>query len=83
MLPIGVRVATVREVDRYPDFLVPAGATGTIIARSERESFVAVKLDQRLVGTKRKIIIVWWRGEVFADFVHDVKLCAPRRELDY
>lgn len=47
---VGRRVRTRFEIDRFPDFLVPAGATGVIAAAGA--GLVAVLLDEPTPGAE-------------------------------
>lgn len=47
-LAVGTRVRLTRAVDRYPHFIAPKGAVGTLTVSGP--SVVAVKLDEHLDG---------------------------------
>lgn len=50
-LPAGTRVALRHDVDRYPHFLAPAGATGEVLDIGDPDVF-AVVLDETLPGAE-------------------------------
>ena len=54
---IGTRVRLKHDVDRYPHFIAPAGATGVVVETGE-PGLVAVKLNNWVPGTEA------WDGEV-------------------
>jgi hypothetical protein len=58
--PTGTRVTARYNIDRYPHFMVPKGATGTVIDRTDgRFWFFVVKLDQPLSGCEE------WDHEIY------------------
>lgn len=54
---VGQRVVFLDRVDRYPHFVVPAGATGVLIKYDPTDS-IRVRLDYLLPGAEE------WRNEV-------------------
>jgi hypothetical protein len=52
LLPTGTRVALTRDVDRYPHFIAPNGATGTVVDHGDPSIVLAVRLDDRLAGAE-------------------------------
>jgi hypothetical protein len=50
--PLGTRVEFTRPVERYPHFLVPAGATGVVTRDGTDHHLYSVKLDDRLAGAE-------------------------------
>jgi hypothetical protein len=67
----GLRFRLVRNVERYPQFVAPAGAVGTVVTDSAAElhGYVALKLDAPVPGMEP------WDGEVhwYADFSPDAE----------
>jgi hypothetical protein len=55
--PAGARVRLLRDVDRYPHFIAPAGALGEVVDVGDPNLF-AVRLDQPLPGAET------WSNEV-------------------
>ena len=53
---VGERVRLLHNVDRYPHFIAPEGAVGTVVS-SDQEVF-AVRLDEHLKGAET------WANEV-------------------
>jgi hypothetical protein len=66
-------VKLIRPVDRYPDFIAPLGATGTVVENTG--DFISVKLDAPLAGAEEWDNCVMWGAdclETLADFAEDV-----------
>lgn len=64
----GARVVFIREVCRYPDALIPAGAVGTVVHADARDIdrgdvFAAVVLDEREPGLDAWDNEVHWLGD--------------------
>jgi hypothetical protein len=57
MFPSGTRVTARYNVDRYPHFLVPKGATGTVL--DQGDGLFVVKLDQPVAGCEE------WDQEIY------------------
>jgi hypothetical protein len=55
---IGSRVELVADVERYPHFIAPAGATGVVVDLGDPGIVLAVRLDEPLAGAED------WRNEV-------------------
>lgn len=63
MFTPGTRVRLRHSVDRYPHFLAPMGATGTVVV-SEEQIF-AVKMDETLEGCEEwDNEIVWYEDDL-------------------
>lgn len=56
MIP-GQRFKLIRPVDRFPDFLAPAGLTGTVTLT---EGMIAGKMDQHIAGAEYWDNEIWW-----------------------
>lgn len=54
----GDRVRLIHDVDRYPHFIAPAGATGTVVDHGDPSIALAVRLDEILEGAEE------WENEV-------------------
>lgn len=70
MFTVGERVELLRDVERYPHFIAPKGATGTVTGVDEE--LVRVRLDQPLPGAEEWGNEVQWHrdwnsGELTAD----------------
>ena len=61
LLPVGTRVRLRRDVARYPHFVAPAGATGTVSRRDDL--YVEVTLDAYLRGAEEWENAVVWIAE--------------------
>jgi hypothetical protein len=58
----GARVMLATNVDRYPHFIAPKGATGTV--RSVDEHSVFVTMDEPLAGAEAwENAVQWWYDE--------------------
>jgi S-adenosylmethionine/arginine decarboxylase-like enzyme len=62
---VGTRVRLTRAVDRYPHFIAPEGATGTVVV-SERGNIVAVRLDTHLPGAEDWSNEIHWSDDDLA-----------------
>ena len=51
-LAAGSRVELVVDVDRYPHFVAPAGATGTVVEHGDPGIVLAVRLDEPVAGAE-------------------------------
>ena len=80
MLPVGTRVVLTRDVDRYPFFVAKAGVRGVVTCAQPGN--VWVRLDWPLRGAEDWDNEIQWDESSTTDFADDVRLCAPRRELD-
>jgi hypothetical protein len=70
---VGLRVRLRREVDRYPHFIAPKGATGTVTDIPHPDlgwGCIAVRLDQHLPGAET------WDNEVLWDIDDHVRFSA-------
>lgn len=61
----GARVRLTRDVDRYPHFVAPKGAEGTIT--KNWDDLIAVKLDEHLEGAEEWDNEVQWYDGMYAD----------------
>lgn len=61
----GTRVRFVREVERYPHFVVPEGRTGTVTVSDDNE--IRVRLDEALEGADEWADEVHWYSDMFVD----------------
>lgn len=61
----GTRVRLRRDVDRYPHFVAPQGAEGTVTKNGD--DFLAVKLDEPLDGAEEWDNEVQWYEGMFTD----------------
>lgn len=66
---VGDRYRLARNVDRYPHFIAPTGATGTITQADGHG--IALKLDEHLPGAETWDNEVVWAEEQVADFAVD------------
>ena len=57
-LAAGDRVELVVDVDRFPHFVAPAGATGVVVDLGDPQIVLAVRLDAPLAGAEE------WDNEV-------------------
>lgn len=73
MLAINTRVRTTQVIDRYPHFLAPAGATGTVVA--VEPSFVAVRMDEPIEGAEEWNNQIHW-GPDDDDAAADLEIIA-------
>lgn len=68
---IGDRVTFKRDVDRFPDFIVPKGTTGTVTATPDNDNQnYAVRMDTTIQGAEEWDNECWWY-EDFGDEVRD------------
>lgn len=58
----GMRIITKHAVDRFPDFIVPKGRTGTVTMLGERE--VWVKFDEPIKGAEEWQNHVYWSDDL-------------------
>ncbi len=62
LFPVGSRVVLARDVERFPHFVAPAGASGTVtvndVTPPSAELLLCVRLDEPLQGAEE------WRNEV-------------------
>ena len=75
---IGTRVRSKTVIDRYPDFLLEEGLTGTVVSSSEE--LIAVKLDKPQFGAEPYGNEVHWYpseippcGDSLADFWREME----------
>lgn len=61
----GTRVRLKRDVDRYPDFVAPEGAEGTVT--KNWDDLIAVKLDEDLDGAEEWDNEVQWYDGMYVD----------------
>lgn len=61
----GTKVRFVRDVERYPHFVVPEGRTGTVTVSDEK--VIRVKLDEALDGAGEWENEVHWYSDMFVD----------------
>lgn len=60
--PVGARVVLAGTIDRFPHFMVKAGATGVVTVSDERT--IAVKMDDHVKGAEEwDNEIVWYDGD--------------------
>jgi len=52
MIAAGSRVELVVDVDRYPHFIAPRGATGTVVDHGDPQIVLAVRLDEPVAGAE-------------------------------
>lgn len=76
----GERVVFVRDVDRYPDFLVPKGTTGTVTRYSEEE--VWVRLDAPMPGAEQWDNQVHWFEDSYQDYILDVEPLEEQADVE-
>lgn len=65
-----------REVDRYPDFMAPKGATGVIVMMEP--DFIRVKMDQTIAGAEPWDNEVHWFQDELDSFGNDVEILGGR-----
>ena len=70
---VGDRVALTRDVERFPDFIAPKGATGTVVM-AERDGALAVRMDQAITGAEEWDNEIHWHD----DYVADIAKTSPR-----
>lgn len=70
---IGQRVRTTQQVDKYPDFIVPVGAEGVVVAVPDSDNaLISVKMDEPVDGCEP------WDNEVWFD---DEDMMYPAEEF--
>lgn len=75
--PIGKRIRLVEDVERYPDFIAPAGMTGVIV---QVKPYVAVKMDKELKGAEQwDNEVHWYPQEHPGQFDRQVEFLGERR----
>lgn len=78
--PVGRRIVLARDVDRYPDFVARAGATGRIIGvdtspwRPSEAIFIRARMDEWIPGAEPWDNEVHWFEDSLRDFKKDVLL---------
>jgi len=80
--PAGARVELVVDVDRYPHFVAPAGATGVVVDLDDPQIILAVRLDEPLVGAEEWSNEVHWFDGDGDDMDVDEYLALYVRELE-
>lgn len=55
--PVGTRVRLTQDVDRYPHFIAPAGAIGTVVF-SDDDGYLSIHMDETIPGAEE------WGNEV-------------------
>lgn len=61
----GISVRLTRDIERYPDFIAPEGATGTVT--KVWDDLIAVELDEHLEGAEEWGNEVQWYADMFVD----------------
>lgn len=74
---VGDRVKLVRDVERFPDFIAPAGATGTV-SGIEINGDIAVKMDAIITGCEEWNNEIHWYDDYAADIDGDLMIDARR-----
>jgi len=92
---VGARVRLLHDVERFPHFVIEAGATGAISEASD--SLIALKMDEFVPGAEEWANELCWTsedGDFFADpdataeeritaaFNDDTKIIDPRGNKD-
>jgi hypothetical protein len=70
---VGDRVRLTQTVDRYPDFVAPAGLAGTVDT-VEVDGSLAVKMDQTLDGCEEWNNCICWYDWQLEDVAADLAL---------
>ena len=65
--PVGSRVVTIKAIDRYPDFMLASGKTGTVTESDEK--ILVVTMDEHVPGAEE-----WENGVVW--YEHDLTYAA-------
>jgi hypothetical protein len=76
-LHAGKRVVLKRDVDRYPDFIAPAGLTGLIVEMEP--DFIRVKMDLPVKGAEQWDNEVHWMYDLVTSFTEDVEVLDQKR----
>jgi hypothetical protein len=66
----GTRVRLRRDVERYPHFIAPAGALGTVLDPGEviyPEDLFLVRMDETIAGAEEWDNAIMWWGEMIID----------------
>lgn len=66
-----------RDVDRYPDFVVPEGMTGVIMELWS--DFIRVKMDRPVKGAEPWDNELHWMYDLVASFMDDVQILDEKR----
>lgn len=67
----GQRVRLAREIERYPHYVAPAGAEGTVTKNDK--DLIAVRLDDQLEGAEEwDNEVQWYEGMYVNDNFRDV-----------
>lgn len=75
-LPAETLVRLKVDVDRYPHFIAPAGATGTVVDHGDSQMVLAVRLDEYLPGAEEWENEVQWYDEPAAWALSQVEVVA-------
>lgn len=68
---VGDRVRLLQAVDRFPDFIAPAGLLGTVDA-VEIDGSLAVKMDATIAGCEEWNNCICWYDDGIADIADDL-----------
>lgn len=72
---VGDRVVFKRDVDRFPDFIVPKGTTGIVVATPDKSNQnYAVKMDTVIDGAEEWGNECWWHKDLSNDPADDLEL---------
>jgi len=78
MFPVGTRVVFTEDAERYPNFVVPAGTTGLVIANDDEYGLV-VRTDQFIAGLTDNAA---WGGPEVRGFQYTLDDAFPPGEAD-
>lgn len=78
-LEVGTKVRLRRDVERYPHFIAPAGATGTVVDIGD-DTIFAVRMDERIPGAGTWDNEVHWPDGMYGNPADDLEVL-PRRTM--
>lgn len=79
---VGARVALTHDVERYPHFVAPAGAVGTVVDHGDPNLY-AVRLDELLEGAEEWANEVHWILDAGDDPTADLHVVTDAAEDDF
>jgi hypothetical protein len=72
-LKVGSRIRLIRDVERFSDFLVKAGAFG-VCTQANEGGRIAVRMDELIQGAKEWDNEIWWESDARVDFDDDAEV---------
>lgn len=79
-LRVGTRIKLIRTVERYPNFVVEVGATGTVTQNDKHG--IAAKMDKEIKGCEEWNNAIIWSDDEVEQFVDDVQMIGYNAQVE-